>query len=442
MTFPASATTSPAPNRRARRAMSVHQRREDKAARKAAGRARAARYWRVRFDAVPRHLRPVKMGRTEHRKAVAEAMEAEARAMPHGKRRKALLRKAEFVPRCGDFTRVRQCVACGEARAGSGTPVGAIKCDARACEVCARERAQKARRNLAAILPQVPRWQGYGWKLITITQEWDKSDPASYTVAAMRARAEGMRRGFAHVWKEGLRQPCSAAFRSIEMDEFGFIHAHVLYYGPVINKGWAEDKLREAYPAGGFWFIDDLDAVDEGGELTEEGRRAVLECAKYASKGRSPKDERWMLGDVARWTMNPVIAARWEAAVGGMHLTQKYGTLRGLSDDEEADLDEGEAPVEEDGDVACACCGTIGEWIDGYRKTKPWVLHNHGRGSPAFHGSKFKAREEDEPLGEAPPMPDAVPLPPAFDPGAFEAKPRRVFSQWRPTDVSRETPAS
>src|SRR5579859_2828306 len=252
---------------------------------------------------------PMTMNYWAWKAATADAIEREARTLSYGKTRRGLLRRATALRLCGTMTKARLCGGCETVREGSGiqcAPPKAFPCNARACALCSRRRAQKNRRNVAAVIAKVLRVDGYTFKHIVVQVGYDPRDPNEVTADALRERAKGVSAAMAGAWVHGLRRAGAGLQWGLEVAGAGFVHLHALYYGPFVPKGWLEAELRSTYPRIGHTWIETIPC---DGEAT-----APLEVAKYICKSPSPLSECWLEGK-AREVTHPVIAARWEVAM-------------------------------------------------------------------------------------------------------------------------------
>jgi hypothetical protein len=341
---------------------------------------------RRRYSRQGHALPPVMMRRGEWTRAVQEAMRAEAEAMPHGKQRRAMLRKATALGYCGVQTRVRQC-ACGSCRPGSGvqhTPDAGKPCNCRSCSLCARRRAQIFRHELAATMTRIEPRKGWSWKHIVVQTSYRPTDPNEVTVDALRARVRGVTAAVRAAWRVGLGQSGAGLRFAVEIAGSGFVHVHAIYWGPYIAKKWLEDVLSRAYAQIGMSWIEEI------GGSREEQVKAILEVAKYTTKAPSPLSEHWF--EDAREVIHPALAARWELATSAIQLTGQLGVMRGsaregLAEAEEQDREE--KVEEQDRDLPCEQCGVVGEWRWTKWSTEKWVRYCHDAGLRAFAASRW-----------------------------------------------------
>lgn len=190
----------------------------------------------------------------------------------------------------------------------------------------------------------------------------------------------------------------AAAYWHPECASAGHVHAHALYLGPWIDKAWLDRVM--AREACGFTDVKVL-----GGGLSRDRRgvsgpirKGIKEVAKYVSKACSVLSTRWMAGerDGRKKVLHPVIAARWEIALLGVRTSRVYGALVGLMGDQE---DEGKAEgssqkrPDEDAEVACECCGCVGDWRWEIVGTQTYARYSRARGKSAVvevlpYGSK------------------------------------------------------
>lgn len=181
------------------------------------------------------------------------------------------------------------------------------------CPTCARIKSQRLKIELGKHVKGVKQWRGYSWKFITLTV---RTRPGQWS-EALRVCVDS----FSKAWRMHLKAPGAGAFRSVEFGPLnGNIHVHVLYYGPFINQA----KLARAWEryTGGSYHIK-IKAVREGkgkGKLIDPEHEiafadAIEEVAKYSTK----------MGEVG-----PQKLVQFWAAIKGSHMTQRYGTLRGI----------------------------------------------------------------------------------------------------------------
>jgi hypothetical protein len=353
------------------------------------------------------------LGFAAYKLRVEEALNREAAAVPRGKERKDITKKAKAFHWCGSLAHIRECV-CGTARDATGVPVSASKrCGQRSCPFCERYRSSLLRNRVMAGVMAVPLVNDYRWRLLTFSPWWNDVAPESYTVQGLQIRVRTLAKVFRKVVRMiGSLTPDCAAFMGIE-NAHGHIHAHALVYTPWIDHAWLEAEFRKALPTtvtslaavdlirAGSGFVDIRDKGPGG--RTEETARAVLEATKYSTKSASPLAESWLAGS-PRECMDPTLAARWTLATKGVRLTEAYGRLRGLMnvEDEDADLEEAalrestqEALAAEEADPSCVCraCGCHGEWRDAPRELLSWVRECHARGSRALFASRWEPPE-------------------------------------------------
>lgn len=182
-----------------------------------------------------------------------------------------------------------------------------------------RERAKLARWKLARV-----REDTWGWKLLTISPQWDPSDASAVTVSGLRARSEDCWRRWARVWQKLECGGLGAAVVSLEISSGGHVHVHALVWAP-----WVHAR-HFANLAGCFVDIREVRAKDArkvklGPELAYV--EALREACKYAVKAPRVSLE-WVRGDRATVT-HPALAARWATAMHG----RQCGRLLGLARD-------------------------------------------------------------------------------------------------------------
>jgi len=195
----------------------------------------------------------------------------------------------------------------------------------RLCITCARIRARMLAAEILDIRKGIKEYQGYSWKLITVTLPTSKA--GGYRVDLRR-----LIDGFARLWRSAVlhpKAPGRAALRSVEFGELsGHLHAHVLYYGPYIDKPRLAARWLDIT---GDAYIVDVRRVDTKKGWTD----AISEVTKYLS------------------SMGKIPAARlvefWNVLDGSRALA-RYGALLGEKGQRDA---EPLAPLDE----VCTCCG-------------------------------------------------------------------------------------
>jgi hypothetical protein len=342
---------------------------------------------RERRDATGYVFPPVRFDRWEYQDRVAEELEAIARALPYGKKRKSLLRRATAFALCGRRTKVKSCKDCGAHLPGSGVQASSgHPCGLRVCNVCARRESGRVCAELEPVLASITTDAsgGYRYRSITLTTRYDPTDPAELTIEAIRERVVGLRRAVSHVWAHGLRDACNRRGKkrggtglvyNIEIGMSGAVHVHCVYWGPYAPNAWLVTCAREAY--------DRVGHVHHVAEIRgPDLSRKVREACKYGLKGISPLCERWF--DEPREVMHPRLVARWEAATDGVHLHGRFGRFRQKIEESE----EVEAPKPEE--PPCPCCGSRAGYDIVDVDTRWWVQHCHSRGLRAFDGSRVE----------------------------------------------------
>lgn len=313
---------------------------------------------------------------------------------------------------CGTRSTVRTCNACGDPAASVMVHAG---CNLRACPWCARresrerarlvkgaaervpgyvglrreshlaelaarvekldasrassrraERLARLRRAQHATRASAPGRAGWGWKLITISPQWDPTSPDGYTVAGLRARLDDVRSRWRALWSEGLSvEGLAGAYVRVELSARGHVHLHALYYGPWQSRRWL------ATVAGCFV---DVRVVDEGG---------LREAVKYAVKAPTPTRAAFIGGE-SNTTLQPLLAARWVIASRSKRLAEPYGLMRDAMRAAEVC---GAAEEDERAPEPCACasCGSVE--LDAGRSVRTAELARElaGRNAWEFH---------------------------------------------------------
>lgn len=208
-----------------------------------------------------------------------------------------------------------------------------------------RERARLLRWQLARVSEHT-----WGWKLLTISPQWDPSDSSAVTVSGLRDRAEDCWQRWARVWEKLACGGLGAAVVSLEISSGGHVHVHALVWAP-----WVHAR-HFANLAGCFVDIREVRAKDDrkvklGPELAYV--EALREACKYAVKAPRVSIE-WVRGDRATVT-HPALAARWATAMHGRQCGRLLGIARDAMRAHEAA--EGLEGTEQRPPVpSCPCC--------------------------------------------------------------------------------------
>jgi hypothetical protein len=228
-----------------------------------------------------------------------------------------------------------------------------------------------------------------GLRFVTMTCQWDDEDPESYTVEGIRSRMLGMIDACANVWTEQLNTHSLgvAGWRwSLEMSDYGFVHAHGCYFGPWIVKESLEKFAQQAYEKAGHSWIERFgdDDRSQRGKVRSAGsykRKGVRECTKYVAKGPGGACEDLLAGDT-RWMVHPVLAARFALAVRGLDTHRGYGLLHG------APKPPAEAPPELP--THCAHCGIPGRFEWQHLPLAKYLRACHIAGKAGLRGSHWQ----------------------------------------------------
>ena len=302
--------------------------------------------------------------------------------------------------RCGHLLAVRSCGDCGEDRPGSGNYGHLVtrSCKTRACVTCGWVRARNTSEFMAKAFDAIEEVDGYRWQFVTLTTRYNPHDPEDLTAAALRGRAMLAMKIARGAWAKMLKVKGAGMLRTVEVGIHGHVHAHLVYYGPKVDKDRLDVVTEAVDCRAGFTDVRALDSDPVEGkpgerEVTDDPRgskTAVKRAARYASKGMGHKKEHasnegWFAGDQTAVMMDEVLAARWEVGVYRLQLSQRYGSLRGLEFDEDADIE-----PETDDHVSCEACGVVGGWRTSVRHAESWLQYCHDKGSPGLEGSRWK----------------------------------------------------
>lgn len=261
---------------------------------------------------------------------------------------------------CGLSTKHQECCGCGKADLGSASYMScgnARPCQLRNCGFCGRRSGAEKAQNLSSAWRGMSKRDGYELRMITVQIAWQPWLEESFTVDSYRDRALQGWNAIRAAWnptrylklpknhpliEHGLKQEGAGLYAKIEASQNGFLHFHLLHYGPYLKwycdreickdhcrcqrKGrkpkkhfYLKDILQAAYPAIGEIWIEEVKG--------DKQEKAIAEVCKYVSKAPSPLDEKAILG-TPRWRLNPVVAVRLELALFGMHCTESYGSFR------------------------------------------------------------------------------------------------------------------
>jgi hypothetical protein len=231
---------------------------------------------------------------------------------------------------------------------------------------------------------------GWSFKFITLTKQYDPTDPEGLTVDGLRRRASEMAEACRALWRKlkafGEKGEGACQFK-VEIAGTGNVHAHMLVYSPYLDMGWVQSVTG----CGHVW----INVVAEGAE-----KGGIAEVTKYVTKVPSAMSETWLEG-TWRKVLHPTLAARWEIATHKMQTRGLMGAFRGVKVAEETDA-EAATEAEEiektlpeaDEETACECCGTVGEFTTATRKTQEWVRECHSHGKKALWGSRWEPPEK------------------------------------------------
>jgi hypothetical protein len=288
-------------------------------------------------------------------------------------KRPAMVKRINSLEVCGKWVNVRSCGGCGEDRTGSARH-SVSTCKLRSCPSCSWVRARKTSSFIQDAVEVIEHQEGYVWQFFVLSTRYDPRKKGDLTIEALRSRAMLCQRWAKKAWSKLLKVPGGAMFRAIESSNRGMVHANLVYYGPP-----ADPKA-----------ITRLAGDARAGHVYRKivKPEAVHHVARYAAKGmdheRSGFDEQWLSGETFGATPAPELAARWEFAVFGMHLTQRYGALRGLQFEEH-----GEVAPDDDSTLCCPSCGCEPAWYDRRVFTDEWIRRCHDEKKPALQGSTW-----------------------------------------------------
>lgn len=281
-------------------------------------------------------------------------------------RERSLRRRATALRLCSHHI-VGEVCTCGCPRPGSGKlsePEGGQPCHARSCPRCGRKKSAKMSRWLDEIISTAPKNQRYRWRHIVLTAKYNPDNPDDLSPDELRRRARGLRQAWRGVWKE-FGSHVSGAWVNLEIAGHGNVHLHALFYGRYVDHIDLQIEAFNSWEGAGFVSV----SLIRGDDLAS----AVKEVAAYSVKSPGSANTDWIAGlstDEGRARMiNPKLAARWEVAMFGQRLGDRYGFFRNVPEPNyNWDTDRPEA------EVACPNCGTIPDYRLKLSTTLTWVL--------------------------------------------------------------------
>lgn len=299
----------------------------------------------------------VRMSAWAWRQRVRGAMLAFAgRDLPKGKVRRDWKAKAHAFAGCGTQIAALACRGCETVNTNSGTLVAT--CGLRICPICARRKAQKLRHRLmTAWLEGKPkRDRKFGLYFLTFTMRYDPTDAREVSADGLLARKNELLHAWASIWRQYLKPRApkdrgGAACRAIEVGASGMVHMHVLYCGRRPDV----DELRAR------WLALRGDSPIVNVSYCRNPKKAIVELAKYVTKGASPAKLDVVSGAPASF-MDAELAVRVEIAFSGDRMVQCYGAWLGISVDDDEDDDGQELSAAALHKAPCPNCGLCGEW--------------------------------------------------------------------------------
>jgi hypothetical protein len=251
----------------------------------------------------------------------------------------------------------------------------------------------------------------YRTRFVTLTTAHNPTDAHDHTVEKLAARVAGLRAAFSAIWRSEVdrvlgfdvwcervvprnlvrkyrkdrrlgvdpvtggervlvkdpervaenlhRAAFLGAWGFVELAGSGHVHLHVLYFGPWVNLHAEPSPFGVTEPG---WVEIGQRAFPELGEISDvriADGNAVGELAKYPLKIPGGASVQWLAGeplenpDGGPGLIHPVLAARWEIALHGQRVSEKYGSFRAV----------GGAPPPLDAEAPptalCSCCGAV-----------------------------------------------------------------------------------
>lgn len=316
-----------------------------------------------------------------------------ARELPAGKRRRDWKQKAHSFATCGRTVTALACDGCHEINYASGTVVAT--CGMRICPICARRKAEKLRHRLRVAWDTAKRDRSHGLYFLTFTLRYDPADPNEVSADGLLRRKTTLLEAWSSVWRQYLKKRSSAACRAIEVGSSGMVHLHVLYVGrrPDVNVL----RLR--------WMDQVGDSPIVNVRHCKDPSKAIIELAKYVTKGASPAKASVVSGTPGAF-MDPELAVRVEIAFSGDRMVQCYGSWLGINVDDDEETLEDERSSAALHAAICGTCGTCGSWHAANYEIDEWFqrfgdhLHNW---KPRIGGSGPRnPNEREKPNGKRP----------------------------------------
>lgn len=231
----------------------------------------------------------------------------------------------------------------------------------RVCESQA-EQLDRIDQDIVNLRPNnVLKWR---WREITLTVRWRPNDPEQYTTRGLKNRLNTV----LSMWNR-FRSLCAFAgvatsMLNVELSNNGFVHGHVLFFGPFIPYKWLTQQMWLSVPYAGYCTVGTVhDGYTEGWatkktqdlehqmmlandpslkrqlrkQLEKHKKRAksfssvlsekaLKEAVKYHVKAPSVLHHEWVQGQPFN-VIHPKLAASWVLATRGVQLRRFAGTI-------------------------------------------------------------------------------------------------------------------
>jgi hypothetical protein len=304
----------------------------------------------------------------------------------------SLQRRARRMLECMHHVKGHICDDCGRPAEKNGQIHGRDRgstCHARVCPRCARRRSAQVKawaERLKGVVVEKDTWcrahgLNYRLRFVTLTDRYDPSSDDDLSVSALRRRWDGLRSAWSEIldrvrrveklrdihdftfdeekdrWRR-RKNPIRAAVQrehtaaigawsAVELSGVGHAHLHVLYFGPWVD---LQPWTSEAGPEPG-WTTIGRRAYSRLGDVADVELAdfdSIPEIAKYPMKmlGANNKAAGWLAGesltteDGRPGLMNPELAARWEIALFGARIGDRYGSFRAIPAPEDEKITE------------------------------------------------------------------------------------------------------
>jgi hypothetical protein len=192
--------------------------------------------------------------------------------------------------------------------------------------------------------------------------KYDPADADEVSAEGLLRRKNTMLVAWSSIWRQYLKKRSSAACRAVEVGSSGMVHLHVLYVGRRPDVGMLRDR----------WMDQLGDSPIVNVRYCKNPAKAIIELAKYVTKGASPAKASIVSGQAASF-MDPELAVNVEIAFSGDRMVQCYGSWLGITVDDDEDTDDEKVSAEALHASSCPHCGLVGEWHAANYDLEEWL---------------------------------------------------------------------